>query len=401
MASAILKSLQSFDRLTISVFILVLVARIAFAFLPSFAIDMSGWLAWSQRLAITGPAEFYTKEVWTNYTPGFLYWLWFLGKAGLVNEFLVKFPSVVADTAVGILLWRLLRKRGKKLALLGFLLYLLNPVAIFINSIWGQIDGLLAFFLFLAIFLLVERKKLILASLSLATALLIKPQAAVLVPVFAILCLKNFGLRKTFLSGITGMLFLLLASSPFFPRDPFLGFSKMFLQMGGDYSYTSVFAFNLWAMVGMWEQDSRIFFGISYFTWGLILFLTSLLGIVSLILKSKELKAVWYLACSLLYFAFFLFPTRIHERYLFPGLIFLLVATLLVKSKRLLVTYCVLSFVYLINLYYPYAYYTDNFLRSGLLLDLIGSSVKIIVVVFAFLFAWLVYLLIRISKDGK
>ncbi len=62
--------------------------------------------------------------------------------------FSVKLVFILADTAVALLLYLLIRERSQKLALLGTALYYLNPITIHVSAVYGMFDGLaLAFFL--------------------------------------------------------------------------------------------------------------------------------------------------------------------------------------------------------------------------------------------------------------
>ncbi len=68
---------------------------------------------------------------------------------------------------------------------------------------------------------------------------------------------------------------------------------------------------------------------------------------------------------SLASFAFFLFLTRIHQRYLFPFFSFLLITVFVISSLKLKIIYLVLSSVHLINLWYVYYYYNYVYSNSN------------------------------------
>ncbi|MFH1864135.1 MAG: hypothetical protein ABIJ85_04490, partial [bacterium] len=164
--------------------IFVFTLRLLLAFLPSFAVDMNNWIAWSGMLAEHGPLKFYSLPGWTDYTPGFLYYLWLLGVinkslhfAASLYPFLVKLPIVLADMGIGLLLYKILLKKNFKLASFAFLAYTINPVVMFSNSIWGQTDGLITFFLLLSAYFLAEKKNILLSSFFWVLALFVKPQA--------------------------------------------------------------------------------------------------------------------------------------------------------------------------------------------------------------------------------
>jgi len=54
---------------------------------------------------------------------------------------------------------------------------------------------------------------------------------------------------------------------------------------------------------------------------------------------------------------FYFLPTRVHERYLYPSLIFLILAAIEQKSSKIIIFQILLSLVHFLNLYYVYIYY--------------------------------------------
>ena len=356
---------------------------------------MSAWLAWAARLKTLGPAHFYSETVWTQYTPGFLYWLWFLAKLNLATEFWIKLTVIAADIFTGLLIWQITKKKSF------FIFYVLNPAIVFVGSIWGQIDGILTLFLLLAVYFLVLRKQAVLAFCFWAVAFLNKPQAIAVLPFLIFFAFRKFPWRRAFSAGLSGVLTLSLGSILFFPKENLWGLFKLVRQMGEYYGYTSVFAFNFWSIIGMWKPDSISIWGLPYFYWGLILYLLAL-GLIFIVFRNRiGQKTNIFLFTALLAFAFFLFPTRVHERYLFPTLAFLLAA----GKKRL---YFLTSLLFLVNLYHPYAYYeiassasySDNFLVFPSLLKLSGQLAPFIALSFLLIFGKMLFL-VKTSYEKK
>ena len=356
------------------------IVKIYLSFLPSFTIDMGTWISWGQRVLALGPAHFYSDSVWTEYTPGFLYWLWLGAGAGLLGELWVKLLVVVADIATGLLIFHLVGKKDKKLGLLSFFLYVFNPVVIFDGSVWGQIDGILTFFVFSSFTALVGYKKAFLSGVLLGLGILIKPQALAIAPLLMLYLAKEKSFRGI-LNMFLGVFVGILPAIPFFPGNFVQGLVNLILKMDIFYALTSLFAFNFWSLVGMWQSDATTLLSLSYRAWGIILYLISTVSIVSYYLLKKQ-KNVGYLIGAMFLFAFFLFPTRVHERYIFPVFAFLLTSASLKKSRDLLAIYFFVSLGAFLNIYYAYAYYTDNFLRSKLLLDLIQTLIPFIAISF-------------------
>ena len=92
-----------------------LILRLLLATFPGFGIDVGTFAAWSFQLADTGPWNFYDTDAFTDYAPGYLYILWFIGELNEIftftnsqYQFILKLPSIVADLASAYLLYKLL-----------------------------------------------------------------------------------------------------------------------------------------------------------------------------------------------------------------------------------------------------------------------------------------------------
>ncbi len=340
---------------------------------------MGTWLGWANRLASLGLSKFYSDVDWTQYTPGYLYWLWIVGKMGWTSELAIKIPVILADLGVGLLIWSLIRKVNINLAYLSFFLYTLSPVVIFDGSVWGQIDGLLTLFLFLSAYFLIEKKSFVWSVFFWSVAFVIKPQSMAILPgLLVAIFTRRFKLKEVVLAGVFGCLTILLLSWPFFVNNPILGLPQEIMKMGQYYSYTSVNAFNIWTWPGMWISDSVLLFGMTYANWGVLILSLAVLLALILFREKLDIKANYYLLFAILSLCFFVFPTKVHERYLFPFFAFLITSAGLFKSLNLFVIYLVTTIASFANIYYPYAYYNDNFLRSQFLEDLALSLSKII-----------------------
>jgi dolichyl-phosphate-mannose-protein mannosyltransferase len=363
--------------------LVVFVIRFLLSYLPSFGFDMGSWLGWSGRLSTLGFSKFYMGESWTQYTPGFLYWLWAVGKLGWIGEMAIKIPITLADIGVGILIWSLVKKVNIRLALASFFLYTLNPVIIFDGPVWGQIDGILTLFLFLSAYVLIERNNFLLSVFFWSIAFLIKPQSIAVAPVFLlVILLKKFKWKEIFLGAVSGITTIILLSWPFFVNNPVLGLPQQVFKMSKYYSYTSVNAFNIWSWVGFWKPDTALFLEVPLSIWGVALLISSVLFSLYVFRNKLNTKANYYLLFAILSLCFFVFPTKVHERYLFPFFAFLLTAAALSKSKNLFGIYIITSAASFLNLYYPYTYYNKNYLFSQTLYSLSESLAKIIGFIF-------------------
>lgn len=386
--------------------ILAFCLRFFLSFLPGISSDMGAWFGWAERLTSLPWGEFYSKEIWTNYTPGYFYVLYFLRRfellfkslflvelSGIWREILFKIPANLADIGIGILIYKLLKKKSTKIATLASAFYLFNPAIIFNSSVWGQVDSMMTFLMLLAVYLLLN-KRIILSSFSYASAFLVKPQSLFLAPLFLLL-LAQLKIKKDYLKfGFVFLLTILVLSYSFFPNDPFLGIWKMISQMGKDYPYTVLNAFNFWYLFSNWQADQTIFLGISKYFWGLGIFLFFELLIILRAFSKKnflEKKGNIFLLASLLLLNFYLFPTRIHERYLFPFFPFFLLAAFSWRILKLRLVYVFLSLVHLANLYNVYCFYQSNFLMVDFLSNLISFLSLVFSLSTTIIFGYLLY----------
>lgn len=349
--------------------ILILLARLALVILPSFKIDMTDWQAWTQRLVQLSPTHFYSPDYFSDYFPGYLYLLWFLGTSfhflfphlsifSLGFEIYLKLFTNIFDIATAYYIYKIVSRYQKKLGLLAAAFYLANPSLAFNSSVWGQVDGILTFFLVYSAYCLLELKKAYRFSSFLSLSILVKPQGLAIFPITIIHLIANFKYQKYFSLLLIPALLIFL-SLPFFLKDPLLGLLHLFQKSTNTYPYTSMFSYNFWSFVGWWIPDSIKFLSVSYQLWGIIIYLLSLIFIIFPLFLYKGYKnnKLVYFASALAIFAFFLFLTRIHQRYLFPFFSFLLITAFTLNSSKIKVIYILLSVIHLINLWFVYYYY--------------------------------------------
>ncbi|MDO8619324.1 MAG: hypothetical protein Q7R49_05275 [Candidatus Daviesbacteria bacterium] len=357
-------------KLLILIFIIIL-TRFALTTTPSFAIDMNVWLAWSERLYLFQPWGFYDKNIWTNYTPGYLFLLWIIGNIihplqinffSPTYQIILKSFTDLFDIATSVLIFLTIQKhRGRRDATTGAFLYLANPAIIFNSSVWGQLDGLLTFFLVLAFYLLYEVKSIRYSLPIFILGFIVKPQALAEIPIF-LFSLIHYPIKKILPGFVLATLVWLFFSLLFFPKDILFGLVKLTFQMLKDYPYTSLYAFNFWALIGWWRSDLQTLLGLSLQTWGLALY-TIFITIILFPLKKLDHPKPFlnYFAVSLITFAFYIFLTRIHERYLLPFFAFFLLCAYLKRSVKFIFLYILMSFIHLYNLWYVYFSLNNSF----------------------------------------
>lgn len=391
------------DRFLIIILITGLLIRLLLTPIAGFKFDVDTWFAWADRLNSLGFANFYSDKVWTSYPPGFLYVLSFLGF--LKNLFhidaslfyiVLKVPSILSDLILGILIYQLIPNHYKVWKKIGLFLVIFNPAFIFNSAIFGQFDGLFSLTLLLSIYFL-SKKSLILSSIFWGLSFLLKPQAILVLPVLGFYILKNFSLKSIIKLSLPATLVNFLLFLPFFKNNILNGPTHLVSTLMGYYPYNSIFAYNFWSIFGFWVPDNTMIFSISYQYWGYILFAIYSIILGYFYLWKKRDFSLLSLATLLSLSSFFLL-TRMHERYLYPSLVFLILITVIQKSRILVVLGIFLSLIHFINLYYVYIYYQVFYLKlqtiiySVLFYDFADKNLRIISIA-----ATLIFLLISIN----
>lgn len=382
-----------------------LVVRLIAAALPGFGIDLGTFQAWSIQLADQGPWNFYTPEPFPDWAPGYLYVLWLIGGLDSVFGFdgdqfwyVLKLPSIAADLASAYLLYRILEGQRPAVRAWAAALYLLHPLVLLIGPVWGQVDSFLAFFLLLTVYYL-ARGRTAVAAVVYTVGFLVKPQAVAALPVFAFWGLRDEirqvlpalpeaaePLRRAIAFGrnlaarvwpiaLAVVVAAFLMVFPFFPSNPF-GIFEQLIDATKLYRYNSFYAYNFWGLFTGWLQsDGLTFLGIAYLWWGRLLFAAASLGIIWTFRDAKG-PGLLALGTALSVLAFYLFMTRMHERYLFPSVLLLLTAAVALNARSLWAALGVLSVVQFFNVYYAYINFTEgNYLKVGWLFSWIDDRV--------------------------
>jgi predicted membrane-bound dolichyl-phosphate-mannose-protein mannosyltransferase/Gpi18-like mannosyltransferase len=355
---------------------------------PGFPSDVGTYQAWAEHLVQVGPPGFYAPDYFSDYPPAYLYVLWLLGALfdGEVLRLAVKAASIPADIAIAVgaamLAWR---HAGRGSAMLAAGLWSLSPGAIFAGPYWGQIDAVGSLPLFGAL-VAAGRGRWATAGALAALAAMVKPQfgiGAVVIGAAVVVELIRAGRWQPLVRvGVAGVATALALAAPFRvgPAELF----DLVKKAAETYPYTSLFAFNLWSIVGdFWKPDD------AFVVFGAVLLAAGLL--VSCVpLWWRRDTATFLAAGTLAACAFYFLPTRAHERYLFPALVLML--PLAAVRARLLWPYVALSIGFVVTLYFAFTRYAQNDLKSPPWLEttLFSRSGQIVLALFMLAAAGLV-----------
>jgi Gpi18-like mannosyltransferase len=325
------------------------VVRLMLFPLPGFGGDLLAYMDWFKSAANGGIRPFYTNVPTCDYPPFNVYIFWVGGS--LVNATsafgvsvinIVKLIPNIFDIATAALIYLFLRKQlSFRLSLVGTALYAFNPAVIYNAAVWGQFDAVYTFFLVLSLMLALKSKPK-LSAVVFAIAILTKPQAIALAPLIIYLIYRKSGLKQLALSSAGFVASVFLVILPFEWSNPVTFLTNAYFGAYNHYEVTSVNAFNVWALFGVWAPEN----GLYPVGWALF----GILAALTLFVLHKRFKTGdWLVVFSafLLFFAFFMLPTRIHERYLFPAISMLSLMFVSVKYSRPL--YVALTGTFLVN----------------------------------------------------
>jgi dolichyl-phosphate-mannose-protein mannosyltransferase len=338
--------------------------------------DLNTFEAWYNIAATYGPNVFYNVVSWVDYPPFNVFIFWIFGSiANFFSLFgsnlivyLIKLPPTIFDLATSTLLFFFMQKRfDLKIASLGTAFYAFNPAIIFNVAIWGQFDALYTFFLVLSLLLLFESKPK-LATVAFMLGILTKPQSIALAPLMVFFIFRKYTWRELIASIGVAIITVFAVILPFewTNGNPITFLRDIYFGAYNTYPYTTVNAFNVWGFGGMWKSDTPVFLFVNLYAVGWIMFgalVTFTLYFVYKRLWVSDEKLVLF-AAFLLFFGFFMFPTRIHERYLFPT--FSVMALLIPFLKKMRLIYVVLSGTFFFNQVYVLSFLNaNNYIADG------------------------------------
>lgn len=378
--------------LGIALLILVAIWLVKTAMLPlfpGFGPDIGSYQAWSARIAGSGPALTYQHGFFIDYPPGYLYALWgaglivkLVGASGTSARVIVESPALVADLLLAATIFIYLRTVGYKTgAYLGMLLIALNPAMLFDSVVWGQSDSVLTLVMLLAVLMLLQEEYELGWGLA-AIAVLVKPQALALLPVLGLWTLLKSDWRTWWRPALAFVAVATVAVAPFQINHAWNWIFSLYAATTSYYHETSVNAFNFMALVaGVRRSDSTPVLGIPAFAFGMVLLIPLYLFVTWLLWKRPTRRTLLYVS-FLTIFGFFMLAPRMHERYLYPALAFLV--PLAIAEPPMLVIFGVLTLTCLFNLaYIKHALETVVFLDGRDWLAMIASAVNVVVLAFA------------------
>lgn len=269
----------------------------------------------------------------------------------IAGVFISKIIPALANFLIGIILFFYVRKDKSAQPLFVLSMYLFNLALIYDISYWGQVDSFHTLLMLLTVIFLIK-KKYIASSVFMTLAILTKFQSVALLPVVGVLLLMNCNYKKWLKIIAANLVVAMVVLWPYIP-GALIRIFRVYFNSIDSYPRASMNAYNIWFLFSremIWQQslsDQAVFLGVTLKFIGLFLLGVYTLIVVYQLIKDHSADNI-ILASASLAFAFFMLPTQIHERYLFPFFaIFLLVAF---KNIKYLTVYLILSITFLFNL---------------------------------------------------
>ena len=239
------------------------------------------------------------------------------------------------------------------------LTYLLLPFSWFLSSAWGQSDQLSFLFLIIAFILLMSKKYSVMSPIVYAIAANLKPNCALLLPIFLYVWYKQKqSFWKLLLGGLVAIIFTFWTVSWFTDQNVFVyTFTVLAKRLSTGEGLINYNAFNFWYIFYPFSRpgvlDTSMYWLLSAKNWGWVMVLIS--TVLSLkVIKKNKLESI-FAAMFIAGFGSWLFMTGMHERYSFLAILPLLLFA--VYKKKYLKYFLILSTIYTLNLiiaYWPY-----------------------------------------------
>ncbi|MBQ6594463.1 MAG: glycosyltransferase family 39 protein [Clostridia bacterium] len=347
------------------------------AAVPGYYTDINCFTSWASHMAEAGPVRFYGTVSWCDYPPVYMWMLW---PTGILQQalslavrsgaqlILLKLWPILFDTASAYLIWRAARRLlGARPALVLSALFALDPAVFVDSAAWGQIDSVFTLMLTLCV-LLVIGGRLRGGLACFALAMLTKPQAMLFAPV-GLAAVVLYTLREAresedrrlpwirLAAAIGGALLVLYISALICCwTSSDAGIHRLFypvrwlweLYSGTvqGYSGLTVNALNLYALLGMNWAEMAQHPVLSLLAW--LLFASAYLYCGFLLIRSGK-RSDLLLIGGLLIVLIFNFGPMIHERYVYPAVLLLILAYACHRDRRILLAVVVLSATLFLN----------------------------------------------------
>ncbi|MFQ5415171.1 MAG: NPCBM/NEW2 domain-containing protein [Phycisphaerae bacterium] len=314
--------------------------------------DTGAFAAWTRGMVAHGLGGFFETGAFCDYPPLAVLGLWCVGHAvtllgGVLSSDAVlypclKIPSCLADVVIAVLLYVEGRRLvGGRRGVGAAAIYLLNPLPLYNSAYWGQIDSIHAAFVLLCL-VFMNRRRWGLAGFAVGLAMLVKFQSIAFVPLVVFEAYRYVrwrGVGRLVVGATVAASWVCLPFALVGAFDDVL--TRAYVDVIGQYPELAKGAYNIWQFADAPEASDA---GLPAFIAHIVAdgrasFPDDASPLLALTLRRVSLAA--YAVCvaviltlyarrpgaiarsgtaGLLFVAFFLIPTEMHERYALPAI---------------------------------------------------------------------------------
>jgi Gpi18-like mannosyltransferase len=330
------------------------------------------WTSWANYIFCNGLENIYKLND-VDYLPLYHYVLWFFGKIQGSTENIIsnindlKYITIVFEFISILVLYQFIKHNYKTSfkAYFACLIVLLNPAFLYNSMLYGQLDGIVATFLFVS-FIYGIQKRITLSLIFYIIALNFKLQAVMFGPFLLLLLLpeviRTFSFKNLVKWAAPAVILQLAILVPFFITGGMTALLFIVKASMGKYPWVTMGAYNVWFLFldnPRIINDKQGVFGRSFNKYGLFLYIVfmfmALLPMIKDVIKilknkiqsSSISKEKVILIAAIIPTVFFFFNTQMHSRYIHTAILMLGTYALL---KKTYLAYILISLGYFINI---------------------------------------------------
>lgn len=335
--------------LMVSLVIQLLIAR----FGKANDVDLGFFIHWGQTLADGGFYHFYSQVSFSDYPPGYFPVLWLLAKIQQcfslqqtqVIYFLFKLPCILLLILAAAWIGRRSLKQNKSMSreqLCALALCAFSP-CLWADVMWGQLDIVLSLLLAASLWFLTCNQP-IPSALLFTLGFLVKPQGILMTPVYLCYIAKEVvcAIRKKQWNPLPGIAVGLVGSFALYTfftmlfdraKGNFWWILQLYFDDVNSYCMASLGAFNFYGFLGQVGKGTNVMIGFltaDHFS-------TLMIGVgvvLSAFICFVRKDAFRYLSgACVLYIWIYTFAVKMHERYLAPVILPLILLYVLSRKK--------------------------------------------------------------------
>ena len=290
-----------------------------------------------------------------------------------LDGLVVKAWAVAGDALLAWFAWREVRQsRGRRSANVVVAATLWSPAVAYAGAYWGQIDSMLAAVVVAAVSSMLNRRWW-LVGIWVSFGMLLKPQMVVAVPIVALGTVILGRLGGVVRAACASLGVGAILTVPFWATGRLGLLASAYLHATGAYPTVTVNAYNIWmALCAMplgltcGSDVELLVWGLTYRQVGLLCLGACVASVLALLVRpfmilseigteiphrirvENRARGAIFLGMSLVFLAFFMLPTQVHERYLLPAIVIL--TTLITLNTEYKLLYLILSITFVVNL---------------------------------------------------